>query len=391
MKKLLFILLLLPLFAFPQAEKPYRSIIIDSIKALNGGIIDIKDFAKFDSSVSIGGSANITAILTMVSTKKGLLTPRMTTAQRDAIPSPATGLMIYNIDDGEFQFFDGSWSAIGGGVADSSFVTLQVDTVKSFNNATIQFNNETEFNDFVRLSIVNSGAIANSDLTIGGVVSGAIRFGTDNSDFVGIGFSATTMSFNIQETTTAEFSFRGSGASGLKIIIDNPSNRTVLQSLLRSMEYKLGVSSSTAAGHSFFTKDVTNTLDIERFVVGNRLDDVDCYFININGLGINQTTPAAMLHVKGIDATSANSALLVEDNVGTKLFIVKNDGNIGIGTSSPAASAILDITSTIGAVLFPRMTTAQRDALTAVNGMVIYNSTLDKLQVRAGGAWISLH
>ena len=49
MKKLLFILLLLPLFAFPQAEKRYRSIIIDSVKALNGGRIDVKDTLLLDS------------------------------------------------------------------------------------------------------------------------------------------------------------------------------------------------------------------------------------------------------------------------------------------------------------------------------------------------------
>jgi len=67
------------------------------------------------------------------------------------------------------------------------------------------------------------------------------------------------------------------------------------------------------------------------------------------------------------------------------------DGRVGIGTATPATSAILDVTSTTGAVLFPRMTSTQRDALTAANGMVIYNSTTNKLQVRAAGAWVDLH
>jgi hypothetical protein len=68
-----------------------------------------------------------------------------------------------------------------------------------------------------------------------------------------------------------------------------------------------------------------------------------------------------------------------------------NDGRIGIGTSSPAVSALLDLSSTTGALLLPRMTTTQRNALTAVNGMVIYNSSTDKFQGRAGGAWVDLH
>lgn len=61
------------------------------------------------------------------------------------------------------------------------------------------------------------------------------------------------------------------------------------------------------------------------------------------------------------------------------------------GSGSAATSAILELSSTTGALLFSRMTSTQRDALTPTNGMVIYNSTTDKLQVRAAGAWVDLH
>lgn len=66
-------------------------------------------------------------------------------------------------------------------------------------------------------------------------------------------------------------------------------------------------------------------------------------------------------------------------------------GQLAMGTTSPAASAIVDLTSTTGALLVPRLTSTQRDALTAVNGMIIYNSTTDKLQVRAAATWVDLH
>jgi len=39
----------------------------------------------------------------------------------------------------------------------------------------------------------------------------------------------------------------------------------------------------------------------------------------------------------------------------------------------------------------PNRTTTQRDALTAANGMVIYNTTANKLQVYANGSWVDLH
>ena len=62
---------------------------------------------------------------------------------------------------------------------------------------------------------------------------------------------------------------------------------------------------------------------------------------------------------------------------------------LGVG-GAPATSAGIELSSTVKAVLLSRMTTTQRNALTAVNGMIIYNSTLAELQARAGGAWIDL-
>jgi hypothetical protein len=51
---------------------------------------------------------------------------------------------------------------------------------------------------------------------------------------------------------------------------------------------------------------------------------------------------------------------------------------VGIGTTNPMGA--LDITSTTGAFMPPRMTTAQRNALTPLEGMMIYNITTGKFQ-----------
>lgn len=47
-----------------------------------------------------------TAILHLESTERGLLLPRMTTAQRDAIQGPATGLVIYNTTDSVANYWN---------------------------------------------------------------------------------------------------------------------------------------------------------------------------------------------------------------------------------------------------------------------------------------------
>lgn len=49
------------------------------------------------------------ALLDLTSTIKGLLLPRMTTAQREAITNPATGLLIYNTEDSIIQWNHGTF------------------------------------------------------------------------------------------------------------------------------------------------------------------------------------------------------------------------------------------------------------------------------------------
>ena len=59
---------------------------------------------------------------------------------------------------------------------------------------------------------------------------------------------------------------------------------------------------------------------------------------------------------------------------------VRVRGTLGIGTQVPNTSAALEINSTTGALLLPRMTTAERNNLNATEGMIIYNSTDLKYQ-----------
>jgi hypothetical protein len=66
-------------------------------------------------------------------------------------------------------------------------------------------------------------------------------------------------------------------------------------------------------------------------------------------------------------------------------------GDIGIGTTSPATSAGLEISSTTKALLVSRMNTTERNALTAAAGMIIFNTTTSKFQGYDGSAWQDFH
>ncbi|WP_235298217.1 hypothetical protein [Portibacter marinus] len=55
-----------------------------------------------------GSAPSSSAMLDISSTDSGLLIPRMTTAQRDAIASPASGLLVYNTTTNQFNYYSGS-------------------------------------------------------------------------------------------------------------------------------------------------------------------------------------------------------------------------------------------------------------------------------------------
>jgi hypothetical protein len=67
---------------------------------------------------------------------------------------------------------------------------------------------------------------------------------------------------------------------------------------------------------------------------------------------------------------------------------IDSAGNVGIGTSSPNASAILDVQSTTKGVRMPNMTTTQKNAIASpAAGLMVFDTTLAKLCVYTGAAW----
>lgn len=61
---------------------------------------------------------------------------------------------------------------------------------------------------------------------------------------------------------------------------------------------------------------------------------------------------------------------------------------VGIGTVTPDASSVLDVTSTTAGLLPPRMTTTQRDAIPSpAVGLFIYNTTINCMEWWTGAYW----
>lgn len=95
----------------------------------------------FSQSVGIGtANPHPSALLEVNSTNKGLLIPRMTTAQRSSIASPAKGLMIFDTDLSALFIYDGTTWVSYKPEAGSSLL-LPYSANGSYNTAAINISN----------------------------------------------------------------------------------------------------------------------------------------------------------------------------------------------------------------------------------------------------------
>lgn len=73
------------------------------------------------------------------------------------------------------------------------------------------------------------------------------------------------------------------------------------------------------------------------------------------------------------------------------MAVMGQNQNVGIGTSLPDASALLDLSSTTKGLLIPRMTTGQRTTFaTVIKGLTVFDITTNSFWFYDGTAWVEL-
>lgn len=103
----------------------------------------------------------------------------------------------------------------------------------------------------------------------------------------------------------------------------------------------------------------------------------------------NTATDAFVIQARS--TTSAHTSQRWLGSGGGEQMRMQADGILSINDSTPDASAIFQIVSTDKGVLFPRMTTTQRDAITTpATGLMIWNTTTQQLEDYDGTVWAAV-
>lgn len=273
---------------------------------------------QLSGGFSAGGAGDGSAILTANSTDKGFLPPRMTAAQRTNISQPATGLLVYQSDGTKGLYaFDGS----------------------SWHHQTDWYSNTAStpsvFSQAKPANIDATGAVANI-----GIGSGSLAGLTDGDNNVALGVNG------LNDITTA----------GNSTAIGYGALSTTTGAGNSALGYNAGTNNITGSNNTF---------------IGS----------GTSALGTGLTNATAIGY--GAEVTTSNTIQLGNGNT-TNVNTgggITTGGRIGVGTTTPNSSALLDIVSTSKGILIPRMTTTQRNAITSVaEGLMIYNTTSNQFE-----------
>lgn len=308
------------------------------------------------AQVGIGTNSPVaSAQLEVVSTTKGFLPSRMTTAQRNLISSPATGLIIYNTSTNSLDVYSGAvWISFGIGLGTQS-------------------NNTSLGSD-----VLTSNTTGSSNVGVG---YQALNLNTTG------GYNVATGYQSLKGNTTGSYNI----ASGFWALRSNGTGTGNVGIGFGSIYYNSGGHYNTATGYNSLFNTLgsynvgvgynslqTNTTGTNNTAIGASSDVGSATLTNSTAIGygaIVATSNTIQLGNGSVTSVKTSGAISTTSNITAT-------GSIGAGTASPSANAALEVSSTNKGLLLPRLTTSQIATIPLPDpGLLIFNTSTGKAQV----------
>lgn len=291
------------------------------------------------------------AVLDVSSTTKGILVPRMTTAQRTAIDTPAIGLLVFDTDLQQFIFnVDTGWVTIQAGTAGTSSWTVSGNNQYAALGGSVGIGNNNP-NALLTLG----GALGFSGIdpifTVNISNNETVLLGNEDNlhgILLGVGGNGIQGRTGAGFTTNHHLIFNPNGGY---VGIGNNNPTAALDITGKTKTDSLQITAGAAAGHVLQSDSAGNATWVSHSIFPDKnwiANGQDQYAAFSGNVGVGNTNPTAKFHVTGKTKTdslqmavdAADGYVLQSDANGNAKWVNANTLAVSYNETDPKIAAV---------------------------------------------------